>query len=348
LAAGELWLNSFAASDHDAPLQTCLTALSGVQVRSVNQHPRGINLYDKGLVRRKAAQWSLPLPPGEAVELAPKASTTAHRTRPLRAAIERYLDLTGRVIIRGAFGASGSSVFVVGRDKCDLRNCLQAIAEQRHTDVYVVEPFLDVVVSPNVGMFIDPHDGAISCLSVSDQIMDDQVRHVGNQFPSQARFAEQMVAASIRACRWLRDHGTTGFLGFDFCEYRVPGNRDRQFFFAELNPRFNAATYPTHLLARLNDRSADWRWRAFRAITIETSATSFGAWQAICSDLFFDGREAAGLIPYNVGMLRQGKLMVAMIGETSVAVDALQQEVFRRSAREGHSPRDSQYDQDAA
>ena len=153
-----------------------------------------------------------------------KAYTSSAQALPVRQAIDKYLGMTGQVIIRGAMGASGSSVFVVGREEHDVQQCLHIVAQQGHTDVFLVEPFYDVDVSPNIGMFIDPRDGAISCVSVSDQILDGQVRHLGNRFPSQSHLADQMVAAAARSCRWLRDRGTSGFLGFDFCEYRVPGS----------------------------------------------------------------------------------------------------------------------------
>jgi hypothetical protein len=256
---------------------------------------------------------------------------------PVRRAIEKYLDITGRVIIRGALGASGSSVFVVSSDKDDVWQCLQVIAQQGHTDRFLVEPFYDVDVSPNIGMFIDPRDGTISCVSVSDQILDGQVRHLGNRFPSEALLADQMVAAAARFCRWLRDQGTTGFLGFDFCEYCDPGSNKRRFFFAELNPRFNGATYPTHLLNRLNAQAmgdGSPRWRAFRALTMQTNLRSFSSLYAVHRDLLFDGREAAGIIPYNIGLLQHDKLMLAIVGETVADTEALEDEV-RHRARSG-------------
>ncbi len=324
----ELWLNSFAASQLDAPMQSSLAEVLGNPVQLINEHPPQINLYDKHVFRQHADTLGLPLPPGESVMVDRDAATVSSRTLPVRHAIGKYLSFTGRVIVRGALGASGSSVFVVGDDD-ELQRCVQSIDKQEHTDFYLVEPFFDVEVSPNIGMFIDPRDGTISCVSASDQILDGQVCHLGNRFPSEARLVDQMVATATNCCTWLRDRGTSGFLGFDFCEYLVPGSTQRRFFFAELNPRFNGATYPAHLLAHVN-RSGRPRWRAFRASTIQTTLPSFAALEELCRDLFFDGRKTAGIIPYNVGLLEHGKLMLAIFGESRGDVATLENELFLR------------------
>jgi hypothetical protein len=223
-------------------------------------------------------------------------------------------------------------VFVVG-DKSELDECLQSLADQDHTDVFLVEPFYDVEVSPNIGMFIDPRDGSIVCISVCDQIMDGQVRHIGNRFPSEAQRVLEMVDAAYRACCWLRDRGTTGFLGFDFCEHRVPGGNERAFFFAELNPRFNGATYPAHVMSRLHARNTAQGapYRVCRAETVRTNIRSFPEFYGRFRDLLFDGRASAGVIPYNVGMLQHGKIMLAIIGVTGQETEAVYTELCGRN-----------------
>ena len=118
--------------------------------------------------------------------------------------------------------------------------------------MFLVESYYELEASPNVSMFIDPRTGDITCLSVSDQVLDPQLRHLGNRYPSRATLVDQMVAAARRFCVWLRDRRITGHQGFDFCEYREPASGQRKMFFAELNPRVTGATYPTQVLKRLN------------------------------------------------------------------------------------------------
>lgn len=333
-----IWVNSFAASETDAALQTSLQSQLGNHVSLINQHPGPeLNLYDKNVVRRHAPSCGLPLPPGEAVAVDRKAGTAKSRTAELRQAICKYLDTTGRVIVRGALGASGSSVFLVGRDEYEIEACIRQADGQTHTNDFLVEPFFDVDVSPNIGMFIDPRDKKVSCVSISDQLLEGGVCHVGNRYPSEAQLLPEMIAAAEQCCRWLADRETTGFLGFDFCEFRRPGRAERDFFFAEINPRLNGATYPAHVLSRLNARAPHPRWTTFRAMTIETDLSSYSAFRARCGDLLFDGRQSTGLIPYNVGLLQHGKLMVTVVGESVDDVVALETE-FRSRASWGAVP----------
>ena len=64
---------------------------------------------------------------------------------------------------------------------------------------------------------------------------------------------------------------------------------------------------------------------------MKTKLTSFSSLQERDRDLLFDGRESAGIIPYNVGLLEHGKLMLTIVGETSRDVESLYEEVCRRS-----------------
>ncbi len=328
----EVWLNHFAASHFDPPLRSSLSTNFGRRVRFINRLPSHINLYDKHQFRQHAEDCGLELPPGESVRVNRRDAMEDTRMLPLARAADKYFGVTGRVIIRGALGASGSSVFVVG-DRGELRKCLRTIDRQRHTDFYLVEPFYDVVVSPNIGMFIDPRDRQIFCVSISDQIFDERIQHRGNCYPSQAKLIHPMIATAKSSCEWLRDQGATGYLGFDFCEYIRPGTNERNFFFAELNPRFNGATYPAHLFHRLKaqfNHHKIARWHTFRSLTMPTSLSSFTALQRSCEDLLFDGQRSVGFIPYNVGLLQHGKMMLVMIGESTREVVSLENEISRR------------------
>jgi hypothetical protein len=330
----EVWLSCFTASGLDGRLQARLGPALRVRMRALNRAPDGrLGLHDKCRVRAYAAALGLPLPAGTAVALGRAGPAASNRTRALREAILDHARPTGRAIVRGSFSASGSGVFLVPDDDGERRRFLHEIAPRQRSRTFVVEPFHEVLVSPNVGMFIDPRDGKISCVSASDQILDERLCYVGNRSPSRARLIEPMRAAATRFCEWLRDRGATGHLGFDFCEVRAAGSARREFFFAELNPRFNGATYAALLLARLNDVHAgggEPRWRAFRSGALPTQLRSFPALQAALADLLFDGRRPLGIVPFNVGLLAQGKLMCAAFGRTTGDVDALWSELCRR------------------
>ncbi len=56
---------------------------------------------------------------------------------------------------------------------------------------------------------------------------------------------------------------------------------------------------------------------------MQTKARSFTELQAAYGDLLFDERKAAGIVPYNVGLLQHGKFMFALVGATSGHVASL-------------------------
>jgi hypothetical protein len=64
---------------------------------------------------------------------------------------------------------------------------------------------------------------------------------------------------------------------------------------------------------------------------MQTDLKSFFSLRALHRDLLFNGREAAGIIPYNIGLLQHGKLMLAIVGETVADVETLEDEVRHRA-----------------
>ena len=64
-------------------------------------------------------------------------------------------------------------------------------------------------------LFVAPDHGAISCVSVSDQRLDERLIHQGNVYPSCAQALPEMRAAAHRMSEWLRAEGYAGLVGFD-------------------------------------------------------------------------------------------------------------------------------------
>ena len=154
--------------------------------------------------------------------------------------------------------------------------------------------------------------------------------------PESSDTDRRYVGGARKFCVWLRDRRITGYQSFDFCEYEQPGSGERQLFFAELNAHVSASTYPTSLLQQLNARfgfpPGGESWRAYRSMVVETRATSFAELQATCGELLFDPRKAAGIIPFNVGMLRHGRFAFVIVGRTMKEVQAVYEEYCQRSS----------------
>src|SRR5262249_28756425 len=148
-------------------------------------------------------------------------------------------------------GNNGCSVQVVNGAH-EVTRCVERIKQSDRNRIFLVDAMFEVTSSPNVGMFIDPRTRDISCFSCTEQIFGKGLDHTGNRYPlKDSRQLSAMIAAAERFAISLRGLGVTGYLGFDFCEYKLPAGGS-SFLLAEINPRINGATYCQALFAALN------------------------------------------------------------------------------------------------
>ena len=119
-------------------------------------------------------------------------------------AIERQLRHTGRVILRGASGASGSSTFVVGRGGEDTTGVLRRIASRTDNRIYLVEAMVEATVSPNVQIQVHADDGPL--VSVPDPALleaepltpSDLGKRLAERFPG-----IESISLALLARYWL-------------------------------------------------------------------------------------------------------------------------------------------------
>jgi hypothetical protein len=268
-------------------------------------------------MRLKAQELGIPVAEGEVVELAYPGGRRRRDLEPVRAAIERQLGKSARVIVRGASGASGSSTFVVGRGGDDTIGLVRRLTTLRPDNrVYLVESMVEATVSPNVQIQVPMDEGPLVCLGITDQRWSRGLVHVGNQMPSSARTVEAMEAWARMLATWMRGQGYSGLVGFDFVEYRDPATGGYRAILAEVNPRVNGGTYPLAVRARLNAAAAEIGRPlapAFVSGTVDTRATSFARVRSAIRHLLFDPDRGTGVVPYATGCLEHGKCsMVAL------------------------------------
>ena len=143
-------------------------------------------------MRAKAQELGIPVAEGEVAELAYPGGRRRRDLEPVRAAIERQLRRSARVIVRGTSGASGSSTFVVGRGGEDTAGVLRRLALRADNRIYLVEAMVEATVSPNVQIHIPADDGPLVCAGITDQRWSRGLTHVGEP------------AAVVRAHAWTR------------------------------------------------------------------------------------------------------------------------------------------------
>jgi hypothetical protein len=323
-------LNTYMLSAEECTLAPVLERVLGRNVLLLGGNPDIVEYADhKHNVRAKACELGVPVPEGEVVEIGLQENGKPLDLSPIHDAIRRHIGATGRVIIRGSRGSSGSSTFVVEDNPKSIEGALSDIAGRVDNKIYLVEAMLDSAVSPNILMHIEPSSGSITCVGISDQHLNSDLMHEGNTYPSQARTLRGMKLSARTLARWLRAEGYTGLVGFDFieCFSRAKGNFEH--YLAELNPRINAAVYSVSLMERLNEgqkRRQTPCVEAFLSTKVETQARSFAELTELYGHLFFNPRTGKGLVPYNTGWLDWGKYNLAIFGRTNTDV----REIFRR------------------
>ena len=321
-------INPYITSPEEVRLASRLESVLGRPVTLLGGDPVAVEYADsKPNMRAKALQLGVPVAPGEIVELAPRQDGGSD-PEPVREAIARYVRRTGRVVVRGAHGASGSATHVIEDDSTSAGEVYDAIRGHTHADVYLVEVMLDVAVSPNIQMYLDPEGAGVSCVGISDQRLVATVSHAGNVYPSTATTIPHMMRDAYTLSSWLRASGCTGIVGFDFGEY--VGGEDRLHFLIEVNPRINAATYPRFLMEHLNRGQARDRRpgiEAFRLANVKTNAWSFAEVARRYGHLFFRHDTGQGIVPFNMGCLKYGKFSAVIFGSSRDEVLRLYAEV---------------------
>lgn len=310
-------LNPFIATEVEWRLARLLENRLGRQVRVLGapaERVRHANM--KHITRQRAAGCGVHVAPGETVQTGKDSSRANGRADALASSIEKFLSVTGRVVVKGSFGASGSSTFIVDGLQA-IEACVVGILSRTDNDCYIVEPLFDIMCSPNIVMWIDPDDHSVSCISTNDQCIDRRLVFAGSTFPSRASLLPQMIEAATRLAINLRDEGFSGAAGFDFCEYTDAATGNPEYFLSEINARMNGGMYATGLMERVNAAQSLQglpRVRALRSASAFVAPTTFAAVREKCAGLLFDPLTGAGVIPFNPGRLASGKVALASLG----------------------------------
>jgi hypothetical protein len=331
---GAVRLHPFIATAGPFSLARALAAKAGLPVDVAGGDPSVVAYADfKHHVRARAVELGIPVADGEVVDLTGAGGHRRQEEGMLRRAMERQMRRTGRVIVRGSSGAAGSSTFTVEQDG-KIPELAEYAAARRENSIYLVESMVEVTVSPNVQMHINPDGRATRCGGVTDQRWDRPLVHGGNRFPSSAHCLVDMLRWARTLAEWLGSLGFAGLAGFDFVEYNDEHGKPRAFL-AEVNPRTNGASYPLRLMRRLNvsQREAGYpAITAFTSGTIKTEAATFEELEDIWGDALFSPERGSGLIPYVTGHLRHGKCSVVALAATREEADELYQEAGATTA----------------
>ncbi|MER3445580.1 MAG: hypothetical protein C4291_01505 [Candidatus Dadabacteria bacterium] len=311
-------LNPFIATYREFKLSKILEEVLGRRVHLIGGNSDLVDYVNhKHNVRAKALELGVPVPEGDIIELRLGRDGRPLDLTPIEAAFNRYIHKTGRVVVKGSYGASGSSLFIVENNPESIKKTLSNISGRIDNRIYIVEVMVDVIVSPNILMHIELGNGRILCVGITDQLLSDKLVHEGNIYPPSAKTINDMVNSAQRISKWLQTEGYRGLVGFDFGEYVHPKTGEFNHFLAEINPRTNAATYSKSLMDHLNRKQKGGPYiEAFLSANVKTKAGSFSELNELYGHLFFNTKTGKGLVPYNTGCLEYDKFTLAVFGKS--------------------------------
>lgn len=228
-------------------------------------------------------------------------------------AIKFNLTETGKVIVKGEFGASASTTYVLDHLNMDLIREIDNYSQLG--DRFLVEPFYESLSQPSSLWFISK-DKEITHLRTSNQLLDEETSHIGNEFP--VEFDEKRVQElSFQIAKQLCLEGFIGHLGIDYVETK------EEMFAAECNPRVTGATYPWELVHRLEKNCTINAARA-QNIYLPKKGLQFKDLLKNWEEVLYDGQDAEGvIIPFNVGPISEGKVTVLATGSSKNDVEKL-------------------------
>ncbi|MFQ6126892.1 MAG: ATP-grasp domain-containing protein, partial [Candidatus Heimdallarchaeota archaeon] len=227
--------------------------------------------------------------------------------------IKMMSNKTGKVIVRGEYGASASTTYVLDRLDYSLIN--EIVASSKPEDRYLVEPFYKTLSSPSSVWFITKIR-TIVLLRTSNQLLEEGISHAGNEFPVQ--FAEEQVNRySFRIAKRLAEEGFLGPFGIDYIE------TEKGLYATECNPRVTGAMYPWELVSILEKKGSIKAARS-ENIHLPRKGLTFEALKKLWKNVLYNGHNGKGIIvPYNVGPISEGKVTVLGTGSSKKEVDSL-------------------------
>ena len=233
--------------------------------------------------------------------------------------IETFLTKTGRILVKGEFGASGSTTTMY--TEFDMKKLKQlAFQAKKDNCNYIIEPFLSSSASPSSLWFISREHTVTHVRSSNQVLSNDGLVHAGNEFPVPFN-EEKLRNLSYKVASKLNQEGFIGPFGLDY----IVSNGN--FYAVECNPRVTGANYPWELVHLLNEKhdSGD-RIKAARSqnVHLDRKGLTFKEFASKNKRHLYSGESGSGVvIPYNVGPVSSGKITVLVTGSNVDEVNNL-------------------------
>jgi len=225
--------------------------------------------------------------------------------------VKKVSKYTGKVIVRGEYGASASNTKVI--KQLSMRIITEIIDKCEKNESYLIEPYYDIINSPSSLWFIDKNK-KIYHLRTSDQILNGTT-HEGNSYPCKCE--QQINKVAYKLVKEIAKKNFIGALGLDFIK-----TKKGIIYPIECNPRITGASYPWEIL-KLIEKKGKIPFAKSQNIKV-SNKLKFKDLLKKWKKNMYDGTKTVGIIvPFNVGPISEGKITVLVTGKNEKEVDKI-------------------------
>ncbi|MFH0876181.1 MAG: ATP-grasp domain-containing protein [archaeon] len=240
----------------------------------------------------------------------------------LKKLLKKNMKETGIAIVRGEFGASGSTTLLFSNlDKNKINKILSSSEVNQN---YIIEPYVEKASSPSSTWFVSKNK-EIFHLRTSDQILVDGISHAGNKFPVDCN-ESQIDSYSFKIASRLCDEGFIGPFGIDYMQAKTG-----ELYATECNPRVTGSMYPWEIVCQLETRHGKIKAATSKNMHLLQKQQDFLHVKKLLGNYLYNGTIANNKVfPFNVGPVAEGKFALVGFGESTEEVDLLFTEIEKR------------------
>ena len=269
-----------------------------------------LKYFNKDTFKKECLALGIPVVSGESRD------TSGLNSLELADIVHGLLQSYPAVLIRGSLGAAGSSAYKV--QNTDVEQILKNIKDSNDEHL-LIEPFLQVVASPNDQWSID-RNGNVHYLGCSAQLFAG-LHHIGNLYGQyfSERISNYIQSTSLKIVQNMATHGYRGVLGID---YIVTA---QGIFPIENNARLNGSSFTMAIIDNI-ERVTGKRpacWKFFKA---QTDLSSFNDLRKKLAPILYDGTSINAVFPYDCDTIPiNGVFAPVLIAEDMYHIEYLAQ-----------------------
>lgn len=270
---------------------------------------------DKALFKNICQQLNIPVVEGVSFEMQAKNSENYSS---MKNVVMGFLQNVSTVIIRGALGESGMSLYKTKGD--DIAEIYQEISDSGEK-VIIIEPFLNVSSSPN-DQWIISRNGSINHLGIRNQICKNGLIHIGttNKVQISDEHSKYITATSLKIASKMAETGYVGVIGIDYIV------TDKGIFPIENNARFNGSSYVSLIVDNIEELATPVQ--VWKFVKIKTTPCSFTELKERLKSFLYDGEKLNSIFPYNCeDLLNTGRFCLIYLAESIENLSILEQGV---------------------